>query len=218
MKISYAITVCNERDELERLVEFLLQHKREQDEIVILVDEANSSGEVRDYVEMIAQECQDQHVTRSYHPLRNNFAAHKNHLNSLCSGDYIFQIDADETPHASLIENLPAVLEHNSAVELYAVPRVNTVEGLTQEHIQKWRWNIDQQGWVNWPDFQTRIYKRSPEIRWKNKVHEVIEGHGQFAYLPMEEQWALYHPKTIDRQEAAVKLYQTIDTNVREKL
>ena len=210
MTISYAIPVCNERKELERLVEFLLQHKREQDEIVILVDETNSSGEVQDYVEMIAQECQDQNVTRAYHPLRNDFASHKNHLNSLCSGDYIFQIDADETPHTSLIENLPAVLEHNSAVELYAVPRVNTVEGLTQEHIQKWRWSVDQQGWVNWPDFQTRIYKRSPEIRWKNKVHEVIEGHKQFAYLPMEEQWALYHPKTIERQEKQNNYYDTI--------
>ena len=102
------------------------------------------------------------------------------------------------------------MLEHNSAVELYAVPRVNTVEGLTQKHIQKWGWRVDQNSWVNWPDFQTRIYRRSSEIRWQNKVHEVIKGHKQFAYLPMEEEWALYHPKNIERQERQNSYYDTL--------
>ena len=128
----------------------------------------------------------------------------------MCSGDYIFQIDADEYPNEHFIENLPSILEHNSAVELYAISRVNTVEGLTQEHIQKWGWNVDNNGWVNWPDFQTRIYKNIPDIKWKNKVHERLEGHKEFAYLPMEEEWSLYHPKTIDRQEKQNNYYSTL--------
>jgi hypothetical protein len=128
----------------------------------------------------------------------------------LCSGDYIFQIDADEIPHLSLIKNLPIVLEHNSSVELYAIPRVNTVEGLTQEHITKWGWNLNEKEWVNWPDFQTRIYKRSPEIKWQNRVHEVVKGYKQFTYLPMEEEWALYHPKDIKRQEKQNDYYNTL--------
>ena len=101
---------------------------------------------------------------------------------------------------------------------MYVVPRVNTVEGLTQEHIQKWKWQVDDNGWVNWPDFQTRIYRNTPEIKWINKVHERLDGHKQFAYLHMEEEWSLYHPKTIERQENAVKLYQIIDPTVKEKL
>jgi hypothetical protein len=128
----------------------------------------------------------------------------------MCSGDYIFQIDADEYLHPHFIENIPFVLEHNSAVELYAVPRVNTVEGLTQEHIQRWRWNVNEKGWINWPDFQTRIYRNNGEVKWKNKVHEVLDGHKEFAYLPMEEEWALYHPKTIERQEKQNNYYESI--------
>ena len=38
MKISYAITVCNEFIEIQTLVNFLLKHKRQEDEIVILYD------------------------------------------------------------------------------------------------------------------------------------------------------------------------------------
>ena len=105
-----------------------------------------------------------------------HFADWKNLLSDYCTGDYIFQIDADEIPNITLLDNLPLILEQNPDNEVYLVPRVNTVEGLTQEHIQKWRWNVNEKGWVNWPDYQWRIWKNKPEIQWKNKVHEVLEG------------------------------------------
>lgn len=38
MKISYAVTVCDEFIEIQRLLTFLLEHKRPQDEIVIQMD------------------------------------------------------------------------------------------------------------------------------------------------------------------------------------
>ena len=38
MNISYAITVCNEFVEIQRLVSFLLEKKRPEDNIVILYD------------------------------------------------------------------------------------------------------------------------------------------------------------------------------------
>jgi hypothetical protein len=63
---------------------------------------------------------------------------------------------------------------------------------------------------VNWCDFQTRIYKNTPELKWENKVHERLIGHKEFAYLPMEEEWALYHPKSIERQEKQNEFYNTI--------
>jgi len=208
MKISYAITVCNELIELHRLLDFLLENKREQDEIIIFYDTNNGSKSVEDFLR--ARSVNKVSFRWIGYHFDGHFANMKNALTEACLGQYIFQIDADEMPHASLIKNLPTVLEHNSAVELYAVPRVNTVQGLTQEHIQKWGWRVDENNWVNWPDFQTRVYKRSPEIRWKNKVHEVIEGHKQFAYLPMEEEWALYHPKDIERQERQNNYYDTL--------
>lgn len=207
MKISYAITVCNEFVEIQRLVHFLLKNKRVQDNITILYDSKNGDPEIEAFL-------------RS-HSLNKEFAWHKaefdghfanwkNKLTSLCTGDYIFQIDADEMPCTPIIESLPTILEHNSAVDLYAVPRVNTVDGLTPEHVAKWGWSVNSEGWVNWPDYQTRIYKNVPEIKWVNKVHERLEGHKQFAYLPMEEDYSLYHPKTIQKQEKQNAYYSTL--------
>ena len=208
MKISYAITVKDELNELQRLVTFLIDRKRTEDEIVILYDSQGGSEAVEEWLRANSV---TSHYYRWYSSkFNNNFADHKNYLNMLCTGDYIFQIDADEIPHENLIEKLPSILEHNSSVDLYVVPRVNTVTGLTQEHIQKWGWNVNENGWVNWPDYQTRIYRKSPEIKWVNKVHERLGGQKEFAYIPMEEEWALYHPKTIERQEKQNNYYETL--------
>jgi glycosyltransferase involved in cell wall biosynthesis len=211
MKISYAITVYNELEEIKRLIPFLLEHKRPEDEIVVLWDE-NGDFKVWEYVISIPG---PRHF-RDY--FNKNFAEWKNKLSLICKGDYIFQIDADEYPHEYLIESLPEILETNSQVEVYTVPRVNTVDGLTQEHIQKWGWNMNQDGWINFPDYQWRIYKNTPDIKWKNKVHEILDGYKTIAQLPAYEDLALYHPKTIEKQEKAVRLYQIIDPTVKEKI
>ena len=204
MKISYAITVCNELEEVKRLVNFLLSNKREEDEIVILFDEKNGTQIVKDYLTSIAHQ-----ATVAVHDFENHFADWKNLLTSYCKGNYIFQIDADEIPHINLIENLPEMLKTNN-VDMLRIPRVNTVEGLTQEYIQKWGWNVNEKGWVNWADWQMRIYKNAPHIKWVNKVHEVLEGFKMHGMLPPEEEWALYHPKTIDRQEKQNNYYDTL--------
>ena len=207
MKISYAITVCNEKLEVKRLVDFLLHHKRTQDEIVVLYDQKNGDKEV---INMLVKlnKLPNFQVWRGF--FEGHFADWKNKLTEYCSGDYIFQIDADEIPNELLIENLPAILEANPDNEVYLVPRVNTVEGLTQEYILKWRWNVNEKGWVNWPDYQWRVWKNKPEIKWKNKVHEVLEGYEAYAPLPQQEELALYHPKDIERQIKQNNYYNTL--------
>ena len=207
MKISYAITVCNELEEIKCLIPLLKEIIRQEDEIVVLLDKPKASQELLDQLHKYSSA---DWIILKESTFQGHFADWKNELNRMCTGDYIFQIDADELPNKILIENLPSVLEHNSAVDLYVVPRVNTVKGLTQNHIQKWKWNVNENGWVNWPDFQTRIYKNTPELKWENKVHERLVGHNQFACLPMEEEWALYHPKSIERQEKQNNYYDTL--------
>lgn len=207
MKISYAITVCNELEEVSRLLNFLHQHKRPNDEICVLLDKPKASQQLID--ELYYWSSKDI-ITLKESAFQGHFADWKNELNAMCSGDYIFQIDADEYPNGYLIESLPEILETNSEVEVYVVPRVNTVEGLTQEHIQKWGWRVDGNGWINYPDYQWRIYKNSPDIKWKNKVHEVIEGYKTMAQLPAYEDLSLYHPKTIERQEKQNNYYNTL--------
>jgi hypothetical protein len=141
---------------------------------------------------------------------RGHFADWKNLLTSKCTSEWIFQIDADEIPHENLMKNLPLLLEENPLADMIRVPRVNTVEGLTEEHIRRWGWNVNEKGWVNWADWQMRIYKNKSEIKWINRVHEVLEGFRIHGMLPIEEEWALYHPKTIDRQEKQNEYYDTL--------
>ena len=200
MKISYAITVCNEVNEIKKLIPILLEGKRQEDEIVVLFDKQNGTAEVWSYL-------QEQDVKCKAKSFNHHFADWKNYLTTLCSGDYIFQIDADEYPHDSLISQLPVILEANPENEVYVVPRVNTVKGLTDDHIQQWRWNVNEKGWVNWPDYQWRVWKNLPHIKWKNKVHEKLDGYKTYAALPTMEGLALYHPKEIKRQEKQNKYY-----------
>jgi len=207
MKISYAITVCNELEEIKRLIPFLLEHKRPEDEICVLLDKPKASPELLYQLSVYSSEG---FIILTESEFKGHFADWKNQLINLCSGDYIFQIDADELPNEYLIESLPDILETNSSVEAYVVPRVNTVEGLTPEHIAKWGWHVNEKEWVNWPDYQWRIYKNILDIKWKNKVHEVIEGYKTMAQLPAYEDLALYHPKTIQRQEKQNNYYNSL--------
>ena len=207
VSISYAITVCNEIKELTQLLNFLQIYIRPEDEIVIQYDETSVTDDVLEYVK-IMDKMHSNHKVIGF-PLNNDFATFKNNLKSNCSKDYIFQIDADEIPNEALIEYLPEVLESNP-VDVVFVPRINTVTGLTEEHIKKWGWKVNEQGWVNYPDYQLRIYKRTDDVMWMNKVHETITGYTTFSNFPMEEHWSLYHPKEIERQEKQNDYYETI--------
>ena len=208
MKISYAIPVCNEEAEIEKLLNFLEAKISKEDEVIVLFDTHNGSQSVENYLR--AKTVNPTFFQWYPYHFDGHFANMKNHLKSLCTGDWIFQIDADELPHESLIENLREVLKLNPTTEMFLVPRVNTVDGLTQEHVNQWRWNVNEKGWVNWPDYQTRIIQNGSKIKWQNKVHEQIVGISTKGALPMEEEWCLYHPKNIKRQEAQNAFYDTL--------
>ena len=203
MKISYAITVYNEFQEIQRLINFLFKHKQKQDEIVVLFDSTNGTEKVQDFLSSSLKNWNP-------YPFDGDFSKMKNYLTSLCTGDYIFNIDADEIPNEYLVENLWAMLEMNPTVDVYGVPRINTVEGLTQDHINKWGWNVNKSGWVNFPDYQYRIYRNDGQIKWKNKVHEVLTGFEIMSTLPSEGEYCLLHEKTIDRQVKQNELYSKL--------
>ena len=207
MKISYAITVCNELEEITNILNFLQTNIKEDDEIVIQYDESTVTDDVLDYLKLM-DKMHTNHKVIGF-PLNKDFASFKNNLKSHCSKDYIFQIDANEIPHESLVEVINQVLDSNP-VDVIFVPRVNTVKGLTDSHIQKWGWQVNEAGWVNFPDYQTRIYKNTKDVMWMNKVHERITGYNTVSNFPAEEQWSLYHHKEIDRQEKQNEFYGTI--------
>lgn len=208
MKISYAVTVCDEFIEIQRLVNHLLEFKQAQDEIVVLVDlnKNEPTSELLGYLHKLAG---SNSITLIEDKFNNNFADWKNKLGQACTGDFIFQIDADEYLPDEFIDLIHQIIISNPEVDLYYVPRINTVSGLTDEHIKMWRWKV-KNGRVNYPDHQSRIYRNSPDIKWKNKVHEIIEGHKHFTALPEVDALSLIHPKTIERQEKQNAYYDTL--------
>ena len=206
MKISYSILTHNETVSLMKLIDFLLEHKDEEDEIVIL-DDYSDNEKTSAYLDVV---CSIHEIKFEQRHLLKDYAGQKNYLTRMCSGKYIFNLDADELPHKYLIKNIKEILEANPTIDLYWVPRVNTVDGLTEEHIQKWGWKVDEKGWVNFPDYQGRIWRNRPNIRWKNLVHEVLEGYKEHTYLPQEEEFCFYHPKSIEKQEKQNEFYEDI--------
>jgi glycosyltransferase involved in cell wall biosynthesis len=207
MKLSYAITACNEVEETIRLVSQLLNYKGENSEIVVLLDTPKAPTELLEYLELQAEA---NYITLIESEFTNDFAQWKNFLNSHCKGEWIFQLDADEYLMPDLIVNLEDILDTNTDKDLVVVPRINTVEGLTESHIQKWGWNVNEKGWVNFPDVQTRIYKNSDKIGWSGKVHERIVGFESYTSFPADEIYCIKHPKTIERQEKQNSYYSTL--------
>ena len=209
INITYAITVCNELEEITKLVDFLKDKIEKEDEILIQYDEDSASDAIKNYLKIMSQ-LHNTNIKVIGFPLNNDFASYKNNLKTHANGIFIFQIDADEIPSEYLMENIHEFIEYNKDVDLFFVPRINTVEGLTKEHIKKWKWNVTDAGWVNFPDYQTRLYRRTSEIEWQGKVHERIIGYNTLSVLPSEEQYCLYHHKKIERQEKQNAYYDTI--------
>ena len=211
MKISYAITVNNEYEELRKVYKTLKQSIRTEDEIVIQQDSCGSVKGLPD--SKVKAYCQELEklgkIVYTTFDLNGHFANFKNNLAKVCTGDYIFQIDADELPSIYMIDVLPEILTHND-VDVFKVPRINTVDGITQQHIDTWKWGVNDKGWINFPDYQWRLYRNTNKVKWKNRVHEVLDGYQTMAYLPAEEQWCLRHDKTIKRQEQKNEMYSKL--------
>jgi glycosyltransferase involved in cell wall biosynthesis len=216
MKVSYLVTCSTEniQDLWTRIYSCL-----GDDELVVLQDQSvvedkktskyllqhtTKTVEVRDGITYMGGYV---NVKVVEHPLNNDFGSHKNFGIEMCSGDFIFQIDGDELPpYALLGENLHALLESNPTIEAYAVPRINDFRGVTPQHAAQWGWKLTESPTyhrpvVNFPDYQFRIFKRdSNRIRFLRRLHEKIEGYSSYVALPADEEYALYHDKTIETQ------------------
>ena len=79
-----------------------------------------------------------------------------------------------------------------------------------RDNIQKWNWQVNEKGWVNFQDYQGRIWRNRQNIRWTKPVHEVLEGYKEHTFLPQDEQFCFYHHKVIERQEKQNEFYSTI--------
>ena len=208
MKISYAVTVADEIKEIQQLLPLLIQNKQNTDEIVVQYDNQKVTVEVLEYLNDLVY---DKKIDRLVgYPLNGDFGTYKQHLNQNCQGEWIFQLDADELLEEQLIGSLGTILDGNDSIDMFFIPRINIVNGLTEAHIQKWRWQVNDKGWVNFPDVQGRLYKNKQSIFWAGKVHEQLQGFESYTIFPQDEMYCIKHIKEIERQERQNALYETI--------
>lgn len=203
--ISYLVTAYNEHEELERLLVQLSNIAREEDEIILQLD-LTATPEVREVAKNF--DCNIDLLLNF--PLNGDFATFKNNILDHASKDFRFLIDADETLHPWLAENLVSILEANPDVEMYYVPRINLVNGLTEEHIQKWGWRLDDQNKINFPDFQGRLSRNKSYIKYTGKVHERLEGFKSYACFSTQDEFCLIHIKDISRQIKQNEFYSKL--------
>ena len=205
MKISYSILTHNETKSLEKLLRFLVKWKDEGDEIVIL-DDFSDNQKTKELLDFYVSA---HDIVFEQRNLLGDFAGQKNYLKSMCSGDYSFNIDSDEMISRWFIKNVHDILDENP-IDLIYLPRINTVDGLTEQHVQQWGWSVNEEGWVNFPDWQGRIFKNRPNIKWERPVHEMIIGFQTYAHLPTEKPFCMLHYKRIEKQEQQNQKYAGI--------
>lgn len=208
MKISYAVTVVDELKEIQTLLPLLIENKTKEDEIIVQYDNQKVTVDVLEYLNDLVYEKKITNLVG--YPLNKDFGTFKQHLGQHCTGDWIFQLDADEVLDANLIQNLSGVLDANPNIEMFFIPRINIVNGITDAHIQKWGWNVNEQGWINFPDVQGRLYQNKQSLFWAGKVHEVVQGFESYSIFPQEEVFCIKHIKEIERQERQNSYYETI--------
>lgn len=198
-KITYAICVCNEAQQLDSLLNFLVKVMEPGDDINILHDIGRTNDAVRHVLEKHKDHCVVHEKAFS-----GDFAAHRNYHMSTCKGEYIFVIDADEMPQELLLKNI-----RQFQGDILAIPRINIFTGYTDAWLKKCNFNMTNTGWINWPDYQLRYFKNTGDIRWEGEFHEKVTG-GKVQALQAEPLVALYHVKTVEQQDKNADFYDSI--------
>lgn len=213
--ISYCVTVYNEIEEIPRLLQLLNIAKESEDEIVVIqtyrtYDEQNSN-----HYSKIKDICLSYPIIYHSFYFQDNFADLKNYMNSKVSKNqkYIVNFDADEIMDVNMLKILRNSLIETD-IDLIYLPRVNIVEGITSEDINLWSWKINENGWINWPDYQPRIYKNLPHIRWTGTVHESITGILSTGAVNPDGKVYISHIKTISKQRQQNQLYEKIHSKI----
>lgn len=205
MNISYCVTVCNEEIEFKKLIKFLIDNIRDTDEICILIDEPKCPSSLKETIQDLSPL---PNIKIKFDKFENHFANWKNKMFELAEKDYLMFIDADEMITKDIIEDVPHILDIYN-LDVLGIARENLVEGITQEYIDQWRWNVDEQNRINFPDVQIRYFANKPNIRWQNKVHETPSGYSTISILPAEE-YHLIHHKKLEKQIKQNNYYNTL--------
>jgi hypothetical protein len=179
VKITYSIQVRDESRELFTLLDFLIKVIDYVDNIHVVVDTTHKTEKVQEVLEHFSK-----NITvfeRAFDTSHGNSMYHK----EVATGDYVFTLEADEIPQETLIKSIKSVISVEGS-EIIFVPRVNICPNMTQEylHISE-GFEMNRVGWLNWPDYQSRIYRRDDHITWSED--DVPKLHGSDKVTGMKD-------------------------------
>lgn len=195
--ISFAITTHNEGKNIGKLIDRLNDYKLNSDEIIVLDDFST------DEVTLHQIQKADKVFKRKF---KKDYAEHKNILNSKCSCDYIFQLDADELPSCLLLSKIHNIIKKNKS-DLIAFPRVNVITGITATELRNRGWNVDKFNRINYPDYQGRCYINADHIKWERPLHEYIVGAKSTHFVEPNKKLDIVHVKTREKHDQSNLLY-----------
>lgn len=141
--ISYAILTHNEDESLKQLLDVILLYKDSYDEIVIVDDYSDNPKtlEILKWVETVGND--KVRVYKRY--LNGDFADQKNFMTEQCYSTYIVNLDADEMVTEQFMKSVKTMITTNKDkngeyIEVFKLHRLNTVDGLSLNHLVQWRW------------------------------------------------------------------------------
>ncbi len=200
MRITYAICVCDEHNELNALLSFLTKVIDDEDDINILVDSGKVTKEVRCVLEKFKKR-----IIVNERTFCGNFSNHRNYHITKCYGDYIFVLDADEIPKEELIKNIKSFDS-----DVLNIPRINIIPGYREEWCKSMNFSVNDFGWINWPDYQGRFFKNDGKIKWSLGLHERLIGSDKVSNLEANPRVALWHIKSIEKQNKQDIFYKNL--------
>lgn len=169
-KISVAIATRNE----EKNIKDCLESISWADEIVVF-DEKSTDKTVA-----IAKKYTSRVYLVDHDPM---FHKTKQKAINKCTGDWVFQLDADERVTPELKKEVLLALGGHQTLEAFRVPRRSQIFGKRMEHT----------GW--YPDYQIKLFKRGKGHYPCQTVHEDIEISGEVGTLK-SDLWH-FHYKTV---------------------
>jgi len=207
MRLTYTIQVCNESREIFSLLNFLTRTVDPEDEINVVVDSEHTTERVS-----LALDHFKGRINVYERPF-DNFKANSDFHIKMATGDYIFGMDADELPQELLIKNVKKIIEETNA-EIISVPRINIHPDITEEDMKEFGFRPNEDGFINWPDFQTRIYKRCDYIYWTDELHTKLTGSDNVIGIKPIPSMAMWHIKYMDKQKSRWKKDETGNYNI----
>jgi len=216
MKYSICMITLNDIECIEKTLQNLCPFINDE---FIIIDGGSSDGTL----ELIEKYANNYNIMLFSESWNDDFSYQKNLAIEKAKNKWILWVDADETYEYVFLCQLPWYIwdAERNGVDCIYVPRINTIEGLPDEELQKYTqeqgWQMSGFRWINYPDTQQQIFKSN--CKFVGRSHERIVGASRESSLVGQH---ILHPKTKDRQQRGLDrekhLYEHEAQNVLDRI